>query len=323
MNNSLTVGDAIIIATNWITSSDLTFRAAFIGGSVAYADPDSAYDPSSDVDCYLVIDGDPPDGKIGKITVNGVLLDVSWMPWAQLEHATSNAVFSSLPHHGRIISDSSGDLSRLKQDIDSTFGTPESIALRLEDMRSRIRPLTSPVNQAQLAPPEQVMNWLFPATLATHIPLIKACAPLTVRKRFIAAKKVMMAADYEQLLALYGFEHVSQEQAQDWLNDTATLFDHTAPLAADSSRFWASDIKADAREISIGGSQQLIDTELHREALYWIIATRTRCLTVMNDANVDTSPFIRTFNDMALSLGILTAPQRAVRTGAILKWIEQ
>ena len=76
MNISLTNGDAIEIASSWINNAELDFSAAFIGGSVAYADPDSPYDAASDVDCYLMIDGDPPDGKIGKITVDGVLLDV-------------------------------------------------------------------------------------------------------------------------------------------------------------------------------------------------------------------------------------------------------
>ena len=323
MKETTTIGDAIAIATNWIASSELPFSSAFIGGSVAYTDPDSLYDPASDIDCYLVVEGDPPDGKIGKITVEGALLDVSWLPWNQLQQARSHAVLASLLHFGQIVTDRSGQLTDLKHTIDTTFTSPEAIATRLEDMRARIRPLATPTNQAQLSAPEQVMNWLFPATLATHIPLIRACAPLTVRKRFIAAKKVMDPADYEELLKLYGFDVVTKEQAQSCLDDTAALFDHVAPLAAESARFWASDITADSRDISIGGSQQLIDARNHREALYWIIATRTRCLTVLDDAGKDTCPFMRSFNDMTLALGICTAPQRMVRTSAILEWIEK
>lgn len=322
MNDSLTIGDAIAIATNWITSSELPFLSAFIGGSVAYADAGSLYDPASDIDCYLVVEGDPPDGKIGKITVQGALLDVSWISWSGLEHAETDAVLASLLHFGQVIRDSTGTLTRFKQGIDATFAKPEAIAVRLEDMRSRIRPLAAPVNQVQLAPPEQLMNWLFPATLATHIPLIKACAPLTVRKRFLAAKKVMPSDEYEELLALYGFDVVTAEQAQSWLDDTAALFDHAAPLAETSTRFWASDIAKDARAISIGGSQSLIDVELHREALYWIIATRTRCLTVMNDAGADNSRFMPAFDELTNTLGIDTAARRAEDTAAILNWIE-
>lgn len=310
------------IAVNWINQSDLTFTSAFISGSAAHAHPESAYDPASDIDCYLVVEGQPPNGKIGKITVQGTLLDVSWMSWQILVEAASHAVLASLLHHGKIVTDSNGNLTNLKQEIDATFNEPESIAFRLEDMRARIRPIGEPVNQAQLSAPEQVMNWLFPATLATHIPLIRASAPLTVRKRFLAAKKVMKPNDYEELLSLYGFDVVHREQAQTWLNDTATLFDHTAMLAENSDRFWASDITADARSISICGTQELIDAGNHREALYWIIATRARCLTVMADAGVDASEFMRPFNDMTLALGMRTRPQRLMRSREILAWIE-
>lgn len=322
MIHTRTIGDAIAIATTWITESELPFASAFIGGSVAYADPDSPYDAASDIDCYLVVDGDPPDGKIGKITVDGVLLDVSWMAWRQLLQAESNAVFASLLHFGKIVADTDGELTSLKQKIGSGFQSRSTINARLEDMRSRIRPLTTPVNQSQLPASEQVMNWLFPATLATHIPLVKACAPLTVRKRFLAAKQVMEPTEYEQLLALYGFDVISPERAQGWLDATATVFDATAELAVNSHRFWASDILSDAQPISIGGSQKLIDAGNHREALYWIIATSARCLTVRADAGVDSSGFLPAFEQMTNTLGITTAEQRAIRTTTIIKWIE-
>ena len=319
---TITTGDAIAIASQWINETDLPIRSAFIGGSIAYAEPTNAYDPASDVDCYLVIDGDPPEGKIGKITVNGVLLDVSWLPWSQLEAAESHAVFASLLHFGRIVRDEDGDLSRLQAGVNSRFATADAVATRLADMRQRIRNGLGS-DSSHLAEPEQVMNWLFPATLATHIPLIAACAPLTVRKRFIAAKKVMAEADYESLLALYGFDGISGEQAQGWLDDTAKLFDSAAPLAETSSRFWAGDIKSDARPIAIGGSQQLIDTGLHRDALYWIIASQTRCLTVMNDRDVDTVDFLPAFREMTTTLAIATGAQRSARSENILKWIDQ
>ena len=314
--------DAIEIASRWITASNLPYSAALISGSAAQASPKAPYDPASDVDCYLVVDGDPPDGKIGKATVDGVLLDVSWLPWQQLESTETNAVFASLIQFGRLVRDSDGRLVDLKERIDAGFESPDAIAARLEDMRGRIRSIAQWGTQAQLPQPEQVMNWIFPATLATHIPLIKACAPLTVRKRFVAAKRVMGAHEYEQMLALFGFDSVTAEQAQSWLDDTATLFEHTGPLATDSDRFWASDIQEGARAISIGGSQKLIDEGFHREALYWIVATRARCLTVMHDVGADTTFYMPAFEDMTNTLGVATEEQRAIRSANILEWIE-
>lgn len=322
MNGSLTIGDAIAIASQWINETDVPGRSAFIGGSVASADPESPYDPASDVDCYLVVDGEPPDGKIGKITVSGVLLDVSWLPWDQLQMAESHAVLASLLHFGKIVRDHDGALADVQTGISNRFADEDSIEMRLKDMRSRIRNGLA-TDSSHLSEPEQVMNWLFPATLATHIPLIAGCAPLTVRKRFLAASRVMDDEAYEGLLDLYGFAGVTTEQAQSWLDDTATLFDHAAPIATTSSRFWAGDITADARSIAIGGSQQLIDDGFHREALYWIIATRTRCLTVMNDVRADTRAFVPMFHVMTEALGIGSSKDRWARSEIILTWIEQ
>lgn len=320
MTHPRTIGDAIAIAAGWIAASDLLFTSAFIGGSMACADPALPYDPTSDIDCYLVLAGDPPDGKIGKITVDGVLLDVSWLPWHQLAGAESHAVLASLLQFGRIVRDEDGALTILRQVISGRFATDEMIARRLDDMRARIRGGLA-VDSSHLATPEQVMNWLFPATLATHMPLVAHCVPLTVRKRFVAAKKVMEPAVYESLLALYGFDDVTAERAQQWLLDTALLFDHVAPMAASSTRFWASDIRSDARDIAIGGSQRLIDAGMHREALYWIIATRVRCLTVLNDEGADTVPYMPAFCRLTSELNVATAPQRSQRSVHILTWI--
>ena len=321
MSYARTIADAIAIATHWITTSGLPFRSAFIGGSAAHADPHLTYNPASDIDCYLVVDDDPPAGKIGKITVPGVLLDVSWLPWDQLANAESHAVLASLLRFGQVTHDQDGDLSRLQQGVIARFTSSEMVTMRLHDMRHRIYSGLA-VNSSHLSQPEQVMNWLFPATLATHMPLVAACAPLTVRKRFLAAKQVMPPTDYESLLDLYGFANAVPAEAQRWLNETRTLFDATTTVAAQSTRFWASDIHEEARAIAIGGSQHMIDSGHHREALYWIIATRVRCLTVLDDAGIDLSPFLPAFHDLTGSFQIETPVQRASRNLNIRAWVE-
>lgn len=312
------VGDARAIASTWISESNLPCFAAFIGGSTAYAAADSIFDPMSDIDCYLVTDNDPPEGKIGKITVDGALLDVSWIAWSQLEHGRNNAVLASLLHFGHIVYDD-GRLRELRASIGESFTATDAIEARLNNMRSKIRTgLTS--DSSGLPAPEQVMNWLFPATLATHIPLIQACVPLTVRKRFVAARQVMSPPVYEDLLALYGFHDISSTQAQSWLNETERLLDATVEIAAGSQRFWATDIQADAKIIAISGSQQLIDAELHREALYWIIATSARCLVARADAGADSASYLSAFNAMLSRLGLASTRERNERSLAILDW---
>ena len=174
MTTALTVGDAIAIASAWMNRSDLPFAAAFIGGSIANANPESLYDPASDVDCYLVIDGDPPDGKIGKITVGGVLLDVSWIPWSALEYAESDAVMASLLNFGLVVQND-GRLGLLQARIQHAFASPDAVALRPKACGQIRNGLASDSSHHAL----QVMNWLFRDM--GHEPSI-AHAP-TVRKR--------------------------------------------------------------------------------------------------------------------------------------------
>lgn len=322
MKTLRTTGDAIAIATSWTQSAPLNHFAAFIGGSSATRPLDSPYDASSDVDCYVVIDGEPPEGKIGKIVVEGVLLDVTWIPWNQVKSAKNHAVVSSLINFGLVIFDTDDRLTNVQRQIRETFLLPSAIETRLTDMRQRIRGGLS-ADSSHLCCAEQVMNWIFPATLVTHIPLIAACAPLTVRKRFVAAKRVMAPKEYEALLALFGFHDVTVDETQAWLNLTDRILSENQTLAESSTRFWAGDIRTDARNIAINGSQQLIDAGLHKEALYWIIATCARCLTVRSDANMPPSAHDAEVKAMLKNLGLSTAEQRAIKAFSIVQWSEQ
>jgi hypothetical protein len=51
--------------------------------------------------------------------------------------------------------------------------------------------------------------------------------------------------------------------------------------AARTPFLFSSDLTATARPIAIDGSQTLIDSGDHREAVFWIIATFARCHTIL------------------------------------------
>lgn len=61
----------------------------------------------------------------------------------------------------------------------------------------------------------------------------------------------------------------------------ARAFD--AALAAGAGDI-AAGISADARPVAVGGSRDLIDRGLHREAMYWIAVTWARCVTLLRGA---------------------------------------
>ena len=65
------------------------------------------------------------------------------------------------------------------------------------------------------------------------------------------------------------------------------IFDFAKEIINPPHRF-ASDISEVVRPISIGGSREFIDGGYHGEAVYWIVATYSRCLAILhNDASHD------------------------------------
>jgi hypothetical protein len=58
------------------------------------------------------------------------------------------------------------------------------------------------------------------------------------------------------------------------------VFDAAAAVATTPFPF-ASDITAEARPVAVDGSRDLVGQDRHREAVFWIVATYARCLTIL------------------------------------------
>jgi hypothetical protein len=79
--------------------------------------------------------------------------------------------------------------------------------------------------------------------------------------------------------------------------------------------FFASDLSDEARAIAIDGSQALIDAGLHREAIFWLVATYARCQKVLHhDAPVEVQErFQPGFRALLSDLGIQSADDLMIR----------
>jgi hypothetical protein len=93
---------------------------------------------------------------------------------------------------------------------------------------------------------------------------------------------------YESLLELLGCAHLSREIVEQHLAALAGVFD-AAKAVIKTPIFFASDLTEAARPIAIEGSRELIEQGYHREAIFWIVATFSRCQKVLyHDAPVET-----------------------------------
>lgn len=283
------VGLARSAAVQWVArhaQSDADFRGAYFSGSTVGLPDDAELPPSSDVDILVVTAHDDPPTKPGQLRYQDVLLEVSYLPWAELasaDHVLASYHLAGSFRTDTIIADPTGHLHKLHAHISPRFAARPWVRRRCEDARHRIESRLAAIDTS--APfHEQVNAWLFPTGVTCHVLLAAALRNPTVRLRYLAAREVLTDYGhldlYPELLGLLGCSHLPAQRVQHHLRELAATFDATAEVAK-TPFFFSSDITPTARPIAVDGSQTLIDSGDHREAVFWIIATFARCHTIL------------------------------------------
>jgi hypothetical protein len=285
----MNVGSARAAAAEWVDRygrPEPGYRGAYFSGSTVGL-PDSAdLPPSSDVDVMVVTAQDDPPLKPGKLLHRGALLEISYLPWAQLARADDVLASYHLAGSFRtdtVLDDPTGRLGELRSYVSPRFADPNRVRRRCGDARRRIETRLAAIDEA--APfHEQVTAWLFPTGVTAHVLLVAALRNPTVRLRYPAARDVLteygLADRYPPLLDLLGCRDLPAGRVQHHLGELARTFDAAADVAR-TPYFFSSDLTRAARPIAIDGSQALIGRGDHREAVFWIIATFARCHTVL------------------------------------------
>ncbi|MCX4883200.1 hypothetical protein [Streptomyces sp. NBC_00847] len=283
------VGLARSAAIQWVAQHaqpDAGFRGAYFSGSTVGLPDDAELSPSSDIDIFVVTAQEDPPAKPGKLRFQDALLEVSYLPWTEI--ASADDVLASYHLAGSfrtdaIIDDPTGDLHKLHAHISRHFAARPWVRRRCQDARQRIETRLAAIDTS--APfHEQVISWLFPTGVTCHVLLVAALRNPTVRLRYLAAREVLTdyghLSLYPELLNLLGCSHLPAQRVQHHLRELATTFDATVQVAK-TPFFFSSDITPTARPIAIDGSQRLIDSGDHHEAVFWIIATFARCHTIL------------------------------------------
>jgi hypothetical protein len=106
---------------------------------------------------------------------------------------------------------------------------------------------------------------------------------------------------------MLGCAQMSRERAEEHLETLTEAFDTAKEVLKTPYRF-AADISDAGRAVAIGGSRELIERGLHREAIFWIAATYSRCQSVLaNDASVETQERLsHGYRHLLQDLGIIS-----------------
>jgi hypothetical protein len=265
---------------------DPAYRGAFFTGSTVGLADDAELSPVSDVDVLVVTAGEDRTPKPGKFRHSGALLEVGRVPWHEV--ASAEAVLSAYYLAGSfrtdtVIDDPTGHLRTLRAPVSAEFARADWVRRRCADVRWRVAQRLGGIDPA--APiHQQVMGWLFGTGATALLPLVAALRNPTVRLRYPAARAALAehgrADDYPGLLRLLGSADLPVARVRHHLRALGRTFDAAAQAARTPFDF-SGDITADARPVALDGSRQLIERGDHREAVFWIVATFTRCHAIL------------------------------------------
>ncbi|WNI21622.1 hypothetical protein [Streptomyces sp. ITFR-16] len=283
------IGRARAAAAHWVAAharSEPGYRGAYFSGSTVGRPDGDMLPVSSDVDVVVVTAHDEPPAKPGKLLHEGALLEISYIPWAELRDP--EAVLGSYHAAGSfrtdtVIDDPTGRLRALYAAVSPLFADRTRVRRRCLDARHRVESRLAAFDAS--APfHDQVTAWMFPTAVTTHVVLVAALRNPTVRLRYPAAREVLDTYGhrdlYPELLELLGCAEVSAACVRHHADALARTFDASVPVAR-TPFFFSGDLTERARPVAVDGSRELIDRGDHREAVFWIVATLARCHTVL------------------------------------------
>lgn len=328
----MTVTEAKLIALDWVHQKAVHipgFRAAFYHGSINWLDDDALLPITSDVDIIVVLD-DPQSHGPGKFTWNNLVLEVTYMHTQDFQSAEQVLRTFYLAGNFRkpnIIADISGHFKSLQRAVAAQYASRYWVYQRCEDAAQRSLHLMEQL-QEQAPLHDQVAGWLFARGLMAHVLLVAGLENPTVRKRYVAVKELLAACDmeefHERLLEPPGFATMGRAEVERHLRSLAAAFDAAAAVSSTPYRF-AADISETGRSIAIDGSYELMEAGLHREAMFWIVATYCRCQHILSQ---DAPPEIQEkhtagFMELLDALNITTFAEREAGNRAARLFMEE
>ena len=326
------VREAKRAAEDWVRcegSSLPRLLGVYLAGSVTTLTDGLPLPESSDVDITVVMD-EPPERKIGKFRFRGVLLEVSCETPARIR--TPEAVLGN-PHLAgairgmQIVADPTGHLGWLRNEVAGRYACRRWVRQRCREATAmaagRLQTLdgSGPMH-------DRVTSWLFGTSLTALILLLAGLRPPTVRRRYVEARELLCNHGrldfHEELLQLLGCSDWSRSQTEGHLHAVSEAFDGAKGLPKGEFPFGA-DISEAARPVAIDGSRELIEQGFHREAVFWLLATYSRCQWIFhfNASNQAGDRLQQGYLSILADLGIGDIADLDSRCNQVLEYLPQ
>jgi hypothetical protein len=287
------------------------FCGAYSSGSTNWLPDTAEMTTMSDLDIVVVLSDTNQATRRGKFIFQNVLFDVSYLRNDQLESpelVLSNYHLAPSFRTTTVLLDPSGHLAKLLAIVRRDYAKRHWVRNRCSNAKDKVlEHLHSIQDEAPLH--DQVLPWLFAAGRTTHLLLTAGLKNPTVRQRYMAVRELL--ADYgylkfhEELLELLGSARISHERVSHHVETLTDIFE-VAKNNIKTAFPFAADISGSARAIAIDGSLELLKRGCHREAMFWIAVTHSRCQKViLCDAPEQmTQSFRDSYLELAGDLGV-------------------
>ena len=330
--STMLVGEVKALARKWVMEEGrLTpgFIGAYIAGSANYLPDDAPQPATSDLDTMVVLE-DPGNAlKPGKFVYQGALLEASYIGKETLsppEAVLSSGAIAGGFRGNSVILDPTGMLTELSGVVAREFARRHWVRKRCERAAEQGLGWARAYDES-IPLHDQVQATAFSAGVTVFPLLAAALKNLTVRKRYAAAREVLEEYGrldfHEDALALFGCAQMSRERVEQHLRGVTEVFDAAKEVRRTPYRF-GSDISEAARPISIDGSWELIERGLHREAVFWLVATHGRCRHILAADAPELLPrFDPVYLDLLADLGMDSVERRRQRCRQIEAFVPE
>lgn len=168
------VKDVKAIARQWVIEIGIKtsdFFGAYLTGSINHFSDDAKFPVSSDVDIAIILSRPDPNKKPTKFLYRNVIIEVSYTPIEEIgspEQVLGNYHRAGAFRTPNIISDPTGQLTKLQKAVARDFANRSWVRKRCEDAMNNTRRFLDAVNTAELYH-DQVTCWLFGTAAMSRI----------------------------------------------------------------------------------------------------------------------------------------------------------
>jgi hypothetical protein len=260
------------------------FCGAYAAGSTNWLPDDAELSTAPDIDIMVVLADQNHARRRHKFIYHDTLLEVSYLGNDQLQspgEVLSDYHLAPSLRTTNILIDPSGHLAAI---VCRDYAKRQWVCKRCTNARDKVlQYLTAICEEAPLH--DQVIAWLFAAGITTHILLVAGLRNPTVRTRYVEVREMLAYYGhldfYESLLELLGVGRMSRDRVGKHLTTLRHIFDRTK-YAIKTPFPFATDISENARPVTVDGSIEMIARGYHREAMFWIAVTHSRCQKVIS-----------------------------------------